>query len=63
MIAHLILDLIPDEGLPDVIETLGEEWKFYNCEESPALAQPMRRLKARVTRRYERPAYSFPAEE
>ena len=63
LFGHLILDGIPDEALPEVLELLGNAWVFYQPG-PPQIEAPQRRpLKGKVTRRYERPAYSLVDEE
>ena len=63
LLGHLILDGIPDEALREVLELLGNAWVFYQPS-PPLIEAPQRRaLKGKVTRRYERPAYSLVEEE
>lgn len=63
LLGHLILDGIPDEALSEVLELLGNAWVFYQPS-PPQIEAPQRRsLKGKVTRRYERPAYSLVEEE
>lgn len=64
LLGHLILDGLPDEALPEVLELLGNAWVFYHPA-PPQIEAPAERrlLKGKVTKRYERPAYSLSDEE
>ena len=64
LLGHLILDVLPDEALPEVLELLGNAWLFYQPAPPQIEAPAERRLfKGKVTKRYERPAYSLSDEE
>ncbi len=61
LFAHLALDELPDAALNEILDCLGNAWVFHQ----PAaleVEQPARRLRGKVTRRYERPTYSIEEE-
>ena len=60
---HLILDELPDEALSEVLELLSNAWTFYAPASRQLEAPPKRVLKGKVTKRYERPAYSINEQE
>jgi hypothetical protein len=65
LIAHLIVDQLPDQALPEVLEQLGNAWLFYQFV--PPQGEPAspssNSLKGKMIRRYERPTYSLTGEE
>lgn len=63
LLSHLILDGLPDEALPEVLEFLGNAWVFYQPGPTPIEPPQTPALKGKVTKRYERPAYSLVEEE
>jgi hypothetical protein len=65
LMAHFILDQLPDQAFAEVLEQLSNAWSFYQIE--PPQAEPpapkSKPVKGKMTRRYERPAYSLTGEE
>jgi hypothetical protein len=62
---NLILGMVPDEGLMEALESLVRIYEFYSLPRQPVaprLREPARLLKAKVSRRTERPAFSLPEE-
>jgi hypothetical protein len=61
--AHVLLDRLPSDALPEVLEFLANAWLFYGKppEIPPALGR--KPLKGKIIRRTERPAYRLPDEE
>jgi len=58
-----MLDGLPDEAFPEVLELLANAWSF-NVPSSQKIELPQRRvLKGKVTKRYERLAYSLGEQE
>jgi hypothetical protein len=63
ILSHLMLDGLPDEAFPEVLELLANAWSF-NVPSSQKIELPQRRvLKGKVTKRYERLAYSLGEQE
>jgi len=58
LFAHLALDALPDEAMADVLDYLGNAWVFYQPT-LPGIEEPVRTLRGRITRRYERPTYAI----
>lgn len=58
LFAHLALDELPDAAMTEVLGMLGDVWAFNRpiSTEAPA---PMKRSRARITHRYERPTYAI----
>jgi hypothetical protein len=64
LLGHLMLDRLPDDALPEVLEFLASAWAFYQPSPPQIEAAAERRLvKGKMTKRYERPAYSLSDEE
>ncbi len=61
--AYMLLDDLPSEALPEVLEYLAQAWKFWAYPVEPIEPPKTRVLKGKVVRRSERPAYSIPDEE
>lgn len=58
MLAHFLVDQMPDEGLHELVESLANMFDFYARRSTPApLPSPPRRTRARVVGRYERPVF------
>jgi hypothetical protein len=57
--AHLLLDKLPSEALPEVLEFLANAWSFYGKAAEIPPAAGRRSLKGKVVRRADRPAYSL----
>lgn len=58
LFAHLALDELPDEALPEILEFIANAWIFHQPA-PPHIEQPVQTLKGKVTRRYERPTYTI----
>ena len=57
-LCHLLVDQVPDLGLPDLCNSLREFWEFYNVPPNRAPMLPVqRRVSARIEGRYERPEF------
>jgi hypothetical protein len=63
LFAHLLLDELPQEALPELLEYLASAWSFYTLPLELVPPQARRVLKGKVVRRSERPTYSLPDEE
>lgn len=63
LFGHLILDEIPDLALPEVLELLANAWIFHQPGPPQIEAPKVRSIRGKVTKRYERPAYSLVEEE
>lgn len=63
-LAHLVLDHLPAEAIPEVLECMANAWTFYMRagEVQQPTVVPLKRLKGRVTRASERPSYALPEE-
>lgn len=58
--AHILLDELPSEALPGVLEYLADSWSFYEHPAKPVEPGKTRTVKGKVVRRSERPAYQLP---
>ena len=58
LLAHLVLDELPDSALSEVLDYLGNAWIFHQPT-APETEPPARTLRGKVTRRYERPMYTI----
>lgn len=49
--SHILLTQLPDEGIPEALESLGQMWQFYRMPVStvPALPQARKSVPARVS--------------
>lgn len=64
LFSHLVLDELPDDALPEVLEFLANSWTFHDRPPvQPVAPQGSKTLKAKLTKRYDRPVYSLPDEE
>ena len=63
LLAHLLIDELPQAALAEVLESVAETWYFYCNPLAPASVPIVRSLKGKVVRRSQRPAYSLPDEE
>ncbi len=64
LVLHALVDLVPDEGLPDLIREIGrisEEYEPLPPLKMLASAPVSRIAKGKIVRRYERP--TFPISE
>jgi hypothetical protein len=61
----MLLDTIPDEGLPETLETLHKIREFYSEPVQPGLIQEptTTRVPVRVRHTYVRPAFTLDFEE
>ena len=61
MVCHIILDRIPEQGLPEVCRSLADSYDFFRSEwrPSPAIREVSR---AREGQSYDRPAFRLPVE-
>jgi hypothetical protein len=55
---HFLLTQLPEEGFPEVLESLGEMWRFYRAPVAPPpkLLPPVS-TPARVGAKYVRPVF------
>lgn len=58
LFAHLFVDELPDDALAEILEFLANAWLFYQPT-ALALEQTGKKLRGKVTRRYERPSYTI----
>ena len=63
-LAHLLLDHLPAQAIPEVLECMANAWTFYArpAEVKQAAAASPKRLTGRITRAIERPSYAIPEE-
>jgi hypothetical protein len=64
-VCNLILGMVPDQGLMETLESLVRICEFYSLPTQPVepqLRESARLLRAKVSRRTERPAFSLPEE-
>ena len=64
LICHYALSKIPDEGLPEVVRLLADSSNYYleEANRQRALAPVPEIVKAKVARRYDRPAFGLTEE-
>ena len=53
-----MLDALPDVALDEVLEAFSHVWAFYQPVK-PEIADAPKARKGKITRRYERPAYTI----
>lgn len=61
LLCHVLINRIPDKGLPELCESLGRMYEFYNTpnlNELPALPE-RRQIRGKIGRAYERPGFSI----
>jgi hypothetical protein len=58
LFAHIVLDDLPDSAMTEVLEYLGNAWIFHQPP-APEIEQHVKKLRGKVTRRYERPTYTI----
>lgn len=63
LISHLLLDELPEDALPEVLQHLADAFVFYQPTKAELPPQQIRPLRGKVTQRYERPTYSLVDEE
>jgi hypothetical protein len=57
LVAHLLLDELPDSALPEILDYLGTAWAFHQPISAEKKTEQPHMRKGKVTRRYERPTY------
>ena len=64
VVCHYLLDLVTDEGLPELFECLTENLEFYKSRQGNEIAQLPANSGVRVTfgQRYNRPAFQIAQE-
>ena len=61
MLCHMLINRMPERGLPELCESLGSMYEFYMApieNQVPALPE-RRQLKGKIRRAYERPEFSI----
>jgi hypothetical protein len=64
-LCNLVLGTVPDQGIIEALESLVRISEFYSLPApswAPQVNEPPRLLRAKVSRRAERPAFSLPEE-
>jgi hypothetical protein len=63
VLAHLLLDALPEEAILQVLENLADAWIFHSSPVSAPIATMPKVLQGTITHRYERPVYALSDEE
>ncbi|OFV96270.1 MAG: hypothetical protein A3F68_09625 [Acidobacteria bacterium RIFCSPLOWO2_12_FULL_54_10] len=63
LVSNLLLDELPEQALPEVLQHLADAFVFYQPTKGELPTQQRPPLKGKVTQRYERPTYSLVDEE
>lgn len=64
LLCHFLIDRIPDEGLPELVESVGGIYEFYQLPApTPALLPQHRSVSGEISRSYERPPFQIEEEE
>lgn len=64
VICHVLVDRLPNAALPELVESLGDMFRFYRdrLAHTAALAEPPRQVRARVAASYDRPTFQIEEE-
>jgi hypothetical protein len=64
-LCNVILGAVPDRALEETLESLARIYEFYSLPappSTPLLQEPPKRLRAKIGRSVERPAFRLPEE-
>lgn len=64
-LCNVILGAVPDRALEETLESLARIYEFYSLPAAPStplLQEPPRRVRAKIGRSVERPAFRLPEE-